>query len=42
MRLITLPPKPGAAPANGAPQVQPIVLIDNDLTRIFVPKQQVL
>ncbi|HXT61339.1 MAG TPA: peptidase [Pirellulales bacterium] len=42
VRLITLAPKPGAAPANGAPQVQPIVLIDNDLTRIFVPKQQVL
>src|SRR5690348_17054635 len=41
-RLITLAPKPGAKqPANGAPPVQPIVLIDNSLVRYFVSKQQV-
>ena len=40
--LITLAPKPGAKPpANGAPPVQPIVLIDNSLVRYFISKRQV-
>ena len=42
-RLITLAPKPIAKPSsNGAPQVQPIVMIDNNLVRYFVPKRQVV
>ncbi|HUY93040.1 MAG TPA: peptidase [Pirellulales bacterium] len=43
VRLITLAPKPGAKPASsGAPPVQPIVMIDNDLVRTFVSKRQII
>lgn len=43
VRLSTLKPKPDTpAPAEGAPEVQSIVMIDNSLVRYFVSKQQIV